>query len=217
MRIALGQTLIISSKPGSKLSATIKSRVAANRWIAFGNCDTPDGCRWHCRMPKSRGAYWKPKIRRNKARDSAVSILLRKNGWRVIRIWEHSLRAPGPVAAKLRAALAKRRRNSYKARLNVETFEKLLGELCARLTDECKSGRAYNQSKPFENRVREVIKTLLEKFKIPVDFSPHPYGFPDFVLGRFGAEVKFTTNDTWWSVANSGFESFRRPDASCQR
>ena len=49
----------------------------------------------------------------------------------------------------------------------------------------------------------------MEKFKIPVDFSPHPYGFPDIVLGQFGVEVKFTTNDTWRSVANSVFESFR--------
>jgi hypothetical protein len=116
------------------------------------------------------------------------------------------------VLAKLRAALAKPGRTGYKARLNVETFEKLLGELCTRLTDECKSGRSYSQSKPFENRVREVIKTLLEKFKIPVDFSPHPYGFPDIVLGQFGVEVKFTTNDTWRSVANSVFESFRSED-----
>ncbi len=93
--------------------------------------------------------------------------------------------------------------------MNVETFEQLLSELCARLTDECRSGQAYDQSKPFENRVREVIKTLLDKFKIAVDFSPHPYGFPDIVLGQFGIEVKFTTNDTWRSVANSVFESFR--------
>jgi hypothetical protein len=96
--------------------------------------------------------------------------------------------------------------------LNVETFEKLLGELCDRLTDECRSGRSYDESKPFENRVRQVIKTLLDKFKIPVDFSPHPYGFPDIVLGKFGVEVKFTTNDTWRSVTNSVFESFRSKD-----
>ncbi|HRQ89977.1 MAG TPA: restriction endonuclease, partial [Bacteroidia bacterium] len=42
-----------------------------------------------------------------------------------------------------------------------------------------------------------------------VDFSPHPYGFPDIVLGEFGIEVKFTRNDTWRSVANSVFERFR--------
>jgi hypothetical protein len=168
-------------------------------------------------MPKSRGAYWIPKIDRNKARDKEVRRLLRSQGWRTLRIWEHSLRSPDPVLAKLQAALAKPRRTSYKAGLNVETFEKLLGEICARLTDECGSGRTYNQSKPFENRVRQVIKTLLEKFIIPVDFSPHPYGFPDIVLGQFGVEVKFTTNNTWRSVADSVFESFRRQDADCQR
>jgi DNA mismatch endonuclease (patch repair protein) len=65
------------------------------------------GCRWHCRMPKSRGAYWNPKIARNKVRDKVVRSLLRKNGWRVLRIWEHSLRAPGPVLTNLQVVLAK--------------------------------------------------------------------------------------------------------------
>jgi hypothetical protein len=163
-------------------------------------------------MPKSHGAYWTPKIDRNKARDRAVRSLLLDGGWRVLRIWEHSLRSPELVLAKLKAALANPPGTGYKTGLNVETFEQLLGELCARLTNECRSGRAYGQSKAFEIRVREVIKTLLLKFKIPVDFSPHPYGFPDIVLGEFGVEVKFTTNDTWRSVANSVFESFRDKD-----
>src|ERR1035438_7076987 len=65
------------------------------------------GCRWHCRMPKSRGAYWNPKIARNKVRDKVVRSLLRKNGWQLLRIWEHSLRAPGPVLTNLQAVLAK--------------------------------------------------------------------------------------------------------------
>lgn len=170
------------------------------------------GCRWHCRMPKSRGAYWNPKIRRNRLRDSTVSTLLRNQGWRVLRIWEHSLRSPAAVLSKLDRHLAKPPPKRYKACLNVETFEKLLGELCDRLTDECRSGRTYDASKPFENRVRQVIKTLLGRFKIPVDFSPHPYGFPDIVLGQFGIEVKFTVHDTWRSVANSVFDSFRSKD-----
>lgn len=91
-------------------------------------------------------------------------------------------------------------------------FEQLLAELCKRLTDECRSGRAYTQSRPFENRVREAIRDLLAQWRIPVDFSPHPYGFPDIVLGIFGIEVKFTTNDTKRSVANSVFEGFRSKD-----
>lgn len=96
--------------------------------------------------------------------------------------------------------------------MNISDFEQLLDELCARLSSECVEGQRFTESKSFENRVREVIRTLLDHFKIPVDFAPHPYGFPDIVLGKFGVEVKFTTNDTWRSVANSVFESFRNKD-----
>lgn len=94
----------------------------------------------------------------------------------------------------------------------VEQFEALLTQACELLTHECRFEQAFSESKQFENRVREVIRTLLDQFKIPVDFSPHPYGFPDIVLGTLGVEVKFTTNDTWRSVANSVFESFRNKD-----
>ena len=96
--------------------------------------------------------------------------------------------------------------------MNTTQFEQLLNELCARLTRECEEGQRFAASKSFENRVREVIHTLLAQFKIPVDFAPHPYSFPDIVLGEYGVEVKFTTNDTWRSVANSVFESFRNRD-----
>lgn len=95
---------------------------------------------------------------------------------------------------------------------SIYQFEELLTHACELLTGECQSGHAFTESKRFENRVREVVRTLLNKFKIDVDFSPHPYGFPDIVLGAFGVEVKFTTNDTWRSVANSVFESFRNKD-----
>jgi len=94
----------------------------------------------------------------------------------------------------------------------VEQFEALLNQACEILTKECQSGQGFSESKRFENRVREVIRSLLEQFKIRVDFSPHPYGFPDIVLGALGVEVKFTTIDTWRSVANSVFESFRNKD-----
>ncbi len=94
----------------------------------------------------------------------------------------------------------------------VEQFEALLSQACEILTKECQSVQVFKESKRFENRVREVIRSLLEQFKIRVDFSPHPYGFPDIVLGELGVEVKFTTNDTWRSIANSVFESFRNKD-----
>ena len=55
-----------------------------------------DGCFWHgCpqhyREPKSNREYWLPKIERNRARDIEVTRLLGKQGWRVVRIWEHQL------------------------------------------------------------------------------------------------------------------------------
>lgn len=64
------------------------------------------GCRWHCRMPKSRRTFWLPKIERNKERDRAVYKFLRKKGWRVFRVWEHALREPAKVVKKLEAVLA---------------------------------------------------------------------------------------------------------------
>ena len=55
-----------------------------------------DGCFWHgclkhSRPPQSNVTYWRKKMLRNKTRDRAVSRNLRKNGWRVLRIWEHEL------------------------------------------------------------------------------------------------------------------------------
>lgn len=93
--------------------------------------------------------------------------------------------------------------------LTAETFEKLLAELCAKLTAEVRAGAKFAKSAQFETRVRELLKELLLAYSLKVDFSPHPYIFPDIVLGKFGVEVKFTTNDSWRSVANSVFESTR--------
>jgi DNA mismatch endonuclease, patch repair protein len=57
-----------------------------------------DGCFWHCcpkpkhaPMPKNRAEWWAAKLNRNKERDRLVARTLRKQGWRVIRIWECDL------------------------------------------------------------------------------------------------------------------------------
>ncbi|HCN30093.1 MAG TPA: very short patch repair endonuclease [Verrucomicrobiales bacterium] len=73
-------------------------------------CVFVDGCFWHgCplhfRRPKSRRAFWDAKIARNKARDRRVARELRASGWRVLRVWEHALRKPGPLLARLRRAI----------------------------------------------------------------------------------------------------------------
>lgn len=72
------------------------------------------GCRWHCRMPKSRHEYWIPKIARNKQRDLEINKTLRKLGWRVCRIWEHSLKNPERTAVRFQAILGK----TMQSRLN---------------------------------------------------------------------------------------------------
>jgi hypothetical protein len=97
------------------------------------------------------------------------------------------------------------------SQLTEKEFEEVLAKLCEEITSECRAGTKHDTSKSFERRVREV----LENYGLAVDFNPHPYAFPDIVLGKLGVEVKFTTNDTWRSVANSVFESTR--DASVEQ
>lgn len=61
-----------------------------------------DGCFWHScpkhgNNPKSNAGYWSKKLECNRARDRRVSAALRRNGWQVVRIWEHRLRHPTAV------------------------------------------------------------------------------------------------------------------------
>lgn len=56
-----------------------------------------DGCFWHgcpsCyKMPGDNRRYWSEKIDRNRTRDRRNTRLLRRKGWRVIHVWEHSLK-----------------------------------------------------------------------------------------------------------------------------
>ena len=52
------------------------------------------GCFWHkcprCyKEPKTRKEYWLPKIESNIKRDRKNENRLKKNGYRVLKIWEH--------------------------------------------------------------------------------------------------------------------------------
>jgi DNA mismatch endonuclease (patch repair protein) len=63
------------------------------------------GCRWHCRMPQHNRPYWQTKIRRNAARDRHTARLLHAAGWRVLRVWGHSLPNPERVLARITSEL----------------------------------------------------------------------------------------------------------------
>lgn len=56
-----------------------------------------DGCFWHgcprCyRPPQDNRSYWRTKILQNRQRDRLRTVQLKRLGWRVLRIWEHSLK-----------------------------------------------------------------------------------------------------------------------------
>jgi DNA mismatch endonuclease (patch repair protein) len=71
-----------------------------------------DGCFWHgcpkCyTRPKTNRAFWDRKRETNTARDRRVNCQLRRQGWKVIRIWEHSLRQyPAACVHRIRRALS---------------------------------------------------------------------------------------------------------------
>ena len=70
-----------------------------------------DGCFWHAcpkhsNLPVGNRAFWEKKLSANKNRDRLVTRTLRREGWCVIRIWEHDLRKPARVLTRIRKALA---------------------------------------------------------------------------------------------------------------
>jgi len=70
-----------------------------------------DGCFWHGCPRHFRGArcnagWWKAKIAANRARDRATTTALRRQGWIVLRMWEH--RDPGAFARRVATVVAER-------------------------------------------------------------------------------------------------------------
>jgi DNA mismatch endonuclease (patch repair protein) len=70
-----------------------------------------DGCFWHgcpkCYVrPKTNRAFWDKKRADNMARDKRVTRQLRRQGWKVIRIWQHALqKSPSFCLNRIRRAL----------------------------------------------------------------------------------------------------------------
>lgn len=96
-----------------------------------------------------------------------------------------------------------------KQNMTTEQFESLLGRCCEILTAEARSA-GFSSSKHFENRVREVLSDLTANdASIGIDFNSPAQAFPDIAMGEYGVEVKYTTADTWRSIANSVLETQR--------
>lgn len=69
------------------------------------------GCFWHqhgCghyRQPKSQTYFWQSKLEQNKSRDLTVSNALRKQGWKLLIIWECQLKSIEKLKTKIRRFL----------------------------------------------------------------------------------------------------------------
>jgi DNA mismatch endonuclease (patch repair protein) len=67
-----------------------------------------DGCFWHgcpeCKrpLPVANRAYWVAKIRFNSSRSRQIGRQLRSSGYKVVRIWEHTLRSPQTLTRLLK-------------------------------------------------------------------------------------------------------------------
>ena len=71
------------------------------------------GCFWHghanCKyftVPKTRTQWWTDKINTNKANDAKAIKVLKKDGWKVIEIWECKLK-PAVIESTLQALIKK--------------------------------------------------------------------------------------------------------------
>lgn len=72
-----------------------------------------DGCFWHkcpkCfKKPATRSKFWMDKINSNVKRDREVNEILKKAGWKVIRLWEHEINeTPAKAVDKIAKILLK--------------------------------------------------------------------------------------------------------------
>ena len=76
-----------------------------------------DGCFWHgcpkpkhSPLPKTRRDWWVAKLSRNQARDREVTRALRKERWKVVRVWECDLARRNWPSVARRVARATGRR-----------------------------------------------------------------------------------------------------------
>jgi DNA mismatch endonuclease (patch repair protein) len=82
-------------------------------WPAWKVAVFVDGCFWHGHAcgknlsPKTNAKEWKLKLTRNQLRDRRVTRALRRQGWRVVRLWECQLaRDPNKCMNRIRRSLA---------------------------------------------------------------------------------------------------------------
>ncbi len=73
-------------------------------FVSRGKIIFVHGCFWHrhpstacklARMPKSRIDFWEAKLEQNRQRDAEVLRQLKRDGWRILVIWECQIKMTG--------------------------------------------------------------------------------------------------------------------------
>lgn len=72
------------------------------------------GCFWHrhprcalARLPKSKRAFWIPKLTENRSRDLRTARRLRNRGWKILTLWECQVKKDvGQIEKKIRRFLS---------------------------------------------------------------------------------------------------------------
>lgn len=83
-------------------------------FTSLGKAIFVHGCFWHghdckrgARQPKDNAAYWRAKIERNRARDTAALKALRAGGWSALVVWECETRDGAALSGKLGSFLSR--------------------------------------------------------------------------------------------------------------
>ena len=76
------------------------------RTVVFADSCFWHGCPRHLRKPGSNTQYWRSKLDANRRRDRQASAALRRLGWRVVRVWEHSIQSDSGTASVIRRLAA---------------------------------------------------------------------------------------------------------------
>ena len=88
-----GAGVRFNRKP-SKLPGKPDIVISKHNVIVFIDGEFWHGYDWKKKKKKIKAnrGYWIPKIERNVLRDKKANKELRKNGWKVVRFWEHQIK-----------------------------------------------------------------------------------------------------------------------------
>jgi DNA mismatch endonuclease (patch repair protein) len=109
LRKALWRQGFRFSRKVSELSGKPDIVLKKYRAVIFVDGEFWHGFQWKKKKVKIKDnrAYWIPKIERNITRDKKNTHLLRLQGWKVIRIWEHKINKDLPKCVEMIKTIVK--------------------------------------------------------------------------------------------------------------